>query len=61
MGDSCRTITIVVDIQENGIIRSEDGYILGRIDKEYSMDGIAERLQEKGLKILTDKNAGSKL
>jgi len=60
MGDSCTKITVVVDIQSNGIIRTiVDGYIIGRIDKDTSMEKIAEQIEESGLRILDAK--GTKL
>ncbi len=46
-GDACKVKTRVVDIQENGIIRNEDGYIIARL-----VDGIdfdSEHLQERNL------------
>lgn len=55
MGDSCKTITIVVDIQENGIIRTiENGYIIGRIDSDTNIEKISKQIEEAGLRILID-------
>ena len=46
-GDACKVKTRVVDIQENGIIRNEDGYIIGRLVDEIGFD--SEHLQERNL------------
>jgi len=38
MGDACQIKTRVVDIQENGIIRGEDGYIIGRLSSDIDFE-----------------------
>jgi len=60
MGDACKKITIAVDIQENGIIRLMTGRIIGRIDRDTSMEEIAEELEDAGLNILLNAK-GKKL
>ena len=37
-GDECKTITLNVIIQENGIIRNTKGRFLGRLDREIEFD-----------------------
>jgi len=61
MGDACKKITIVVDIQENGIIRMETGYIIGRIDRDMGMERIATELEKASLRILYNSEPGTKL
>jgi len=61
MGDACDKITVMVDIQENGIIRTvANGYIIGRIDRDTGMEKIAKQIEESGLRILIDAK-GKKL
>ncbi len=60
MGDSCKTITVIVDIQENGLIRSETGLLIGRLFEDVTMEGISKKLEKKRLNILFN-GTGSKL
>lgn len=34
-GDICKTITLCVEVQENGIIRDDRGWIIGRASDEW--------------------------
>ncbi len=46
-GDCISTHRVVVDIQENGIIRlASDGYLIGRLSRDFSF----EQLKEKPIK-----------
>ena len=38
MNDVCKTKEIMVTIQENGLIRAPDGYIVARLDDEINFD-----------------------
>jgi len=60
MGDACKTITIAVDIQENGIIRLMNGQYIGRLDRDTSMKEIAKELDDAGLDIVLNAK-GKKL
>jgi len=46
MADYCDTITIQVEVQENGIIRDKTGYILGRINDDYSYEDLKKLYTE---------------
>lgn len=37
-GDYCAVKEVVVTVQENGIIRSPDGYIIGRLNEGIDFD-----------------------
>ncbi len=41
-GDCCPLKTIVVDIQENGIIRLQSGLLIGTLTKDFSYDDIPD-------------------
>lgn len=50
-GDSCKTIKLTVDLQENGIIRlSSNGRLLGRLteDEEVNFEKLVEKSMETG-------------
>jgi len=38
MGDFCDSVDLKVTIQQNGIVRDEDGHILGRLDDDFSFE-----------------------
>ena len=55
MSDGCKIITVVATISANGIIRLEDGLLIGRMTADHTMESIMERLVEQDLRILDEK------
>ena len=54
MSDSCRTKMVLMEVQENGIIRrASDGYLVGRINDDISFDSLEEF--EKGTVLIQDE------
>ncbi len=46
-GDTCRTKNIEVEVQENGIIRDSNGWLMSRLGDDYPFEAITEKPEKK--------------
>ena len=52
-GDMCRTIPLAgISVQENGIIRDKEGWIIARLVKEVAFETLLKRTRHKRQKRL---------